>query len=58
MYFGLIEEYGDKVDNDRRKAFQWVFVFWFMLLSALFTENKCNARFVDDSVKLFLAACM
>ncbi len=29
-----------------------------MLLSALFTNNTCNAQFVDDSVRLFLSACI
>ena len=53
--FGLIEKYGDKIDNDQRKAFQKVLDFCFMLLSALFTEHKCYARFVDDCVKLFLS---
>ena len=29
-----------------------------MLLSALFIENECNARFVDDCGRLFLSACI
>jgi hypothetical protein len=58
VYFGLIEDYGNEIDNDRREAFQRVFVFWFMLLSALFTNNTCNAQFVDDFIRLFLSACI
>jgi hypothetical protein len=58
VYFGLIEDYGNEIDNDQRKAFQRVFVFWFVLLSALFTNNTCNAQFVDDCVRLFLSACI
>jgi hypothetical protein len=58
VYFGLIEDYGNEIYNDQRKAFQRVFVFWFVLLSALFTNNTCNAQFVDDCIRLFLSACI
>jgi hypothetical protein len=58
VHFGLIEDYDDEIGNVERIAFQRVCVVWFMLLSALFTKNKSNSRFVDDCVKLFLSACL
>ena len=58
VYFGLLEEYGDEIDGAQINAFQQVFVLWFMLLSALFNENKPNTRLVDDCVRLFLSACI
>jgi hypothetical protein len=58
VYFGLSYDYCEEIEKNRIIAFQQVFVLWFMLLSALFTENKCNTRRVDDCVRLFLSACM
>lgn len=58
VYFGLLEEYSDELDDAQINAFQQVFVLWFMLLSALFNENKPNSRLVDDCVRLFLSACI
>ena len=59
VYFGLLEEYGDEIVDAQINAFQQVFVLWFMLLSALFNENKKpNTRLVDDCGRLFLSACI
>ena len=58
VYFGLLDDYSDVVDNKKIVALQQVFVLWCMLLSALFTSDTCNTRLVDDCVRLFLSACI
>jgi hypothetical protein len=58
VYFGLLDDYSDAVDCQKIVALQQVFVLWFMLLSALFTNETCNTRLVDDCVRLFLSACI
>jgi hypothetical protein len=58
VYFGLLDDYSDVVDNNKIVALQQVFVLWLMLLSALFTSDTCNSRLVDDCVRLFLSACI
>ena len=58
VYFGLLDDYSDDVDCQKIVALQQVFVLWFMLLSALFTNETCNTRLVDDCVRLFLSACV
>lgn len=58
VYFGLLDDYSDVVDRKKIVALQQVFVLWCMLLSALFTNDTCNTRLVDDCVRLFLSACI
>ena len=58
VYFGLLDDYSDVVDCQKIVALQQVCVLWFMLLSALFTNDTCNTRLVDDCVRLFLSACV
>jgi hypothetical protein len=57
VYFGLVEDFED-IDNQKLKAFQQVFVLWFLLISTLFTENICNSQLVDEYVRLFLSSCV
>jgi hypothetical protein len=52
VYFELIEDFQD-IDKEKLKAFQQVFVLWFLLISSLFAENACNLELVDDCVRLF-----
>lgn len=58
VYFGLLDEYIEFVDTKKIVALQQVFVLWCLLLSALFTNDTCNTRLVDDCVRLFLSACV
>jgi hypothetical protein len=53
----LIEDFLD-IDKEKCKAFQQIFVLWFLLISSLFTENACNSELVDDCVRLFLSFCV
>ncbi len=53
----MIEDFQD-IDKEKCKAFQQVFVLWFLLISSLFTENACNSELVDDCVRLFLLCCV
>ena len=47
-----------KLTMIKGKHFKGSLFVWFVLLSALFTNNTCNAQFVDDCVRLFLSACI
>jgi hypothetical protein len=59
-FLGLfwIDRRFQNIDKEKCKAFQQVFVLWFLLTSSLFTENACNLELVDDCVRLFLSSCV
>jgi len=58
VYFGLLEDFKDVIDEKKIKTFRQVFVLWFLLISSLFLENCCNPDLVDDYVRLFLSSCV
>ena len=58
VYFGLLEDFKDVIDEKKIKTFRQVFVLWFLLISSLFSENCCNPDLVDDYVRLFLSSCV
>jgi hypothetical protein len=58
VYFRLLEDFKHDLDKTKFKAFQQVFVLWFLLILSLFFENVPHPDLVDDYVRLFLPSCV